>query len=220
VTGTSRMQARGEISTWHRKCVCIGRERGRAEGKGEDRGGGIHGRAASAIGSSALHRLAIRSGDGRGTCRRRGLEAANVRHALEEAHRAHGRPDLVSEWELRRTLEAEALEVTGEEVLGVGRLQAHRAAGQSYLADEAILLDHTDRELVLTSREAALVLQADACAATIAENLNVLEVASRVAADASGVHEVGHGDGVLQWMTTATNSCVIMMEPMKTKTMK
>ena len=105
---------------------------------------------------------------------------------------------LVSEWELRRTLEAEALEVTGEEVLGVGRLQAHRAAGQSYLADEAILLDHTDRELVLTSREAALVLQADACAATIAENLNVLEVASRVAADASGVHEVGHGDGVLR----------------------
>jgi hypothetical protein len=128
---------------------------------------------------------------------------------------AEGWRTLVAEGELRDCLEAEAVLRAGEKVLHVRGLETERAAREAApatierdaavsgvargsggregaLGDEAILLDHADGKLLHIRRDAAVLLDADARATALAEDEDVVKVARRVAADASGVHHLGH----------------------------
>lgn len=96
---------------------------------------------------------------------------------------------LVAEWELRNGASAETHGVAGDEVVGVGHLEAVRAAWEAEFADEALLLDEAHRKGWLPGREALLLLDADAGARSLAEDEDLVKVEGRVAADAAAVHQ-------------------------------
>ena len=98
----------------------------------------------------------------------------------------------VSERELCHLTHTEALAVAGEEILCIRFLETEGAARQAELADEAVLLDHTNGKLRLTSGKAALLLNAEAGAAALGKDEDFVEVEGRVAANASGIHHLGH----------------------------
>jgi len=121
-------------------------------------------------------RLALHGGaGGRGTAGAR-LQAADLRKALQEADGAHGLRDLVAKGKLSDGVAAEAAALRGDEILGVGHLEAHGAARQAALDDEAVLLDDADGELLLVSSEAALLLEADAGSGARAEDKDLVKV--------------------------------------------
>jgi hypothetical protein len=79
---------------------------------------------------------------------------------------------------------------TRDQVLRVGLLQARGAAVQAKLADEAILLDHADRQRGVVRGAAELLLNADEGALATAEDEDLLQVDGAVAANGGGEEEL------------------------------
>jgi hypothetical protein len=85
-----------------------------------------------------------------------------------------------------------------DQVLHVGLLQARGAAVQAKLADEAILLDHADRQRGVVRGAAELLLNADEGALATAEDEDLLQVDGAVAANGGGEEEL-RGRHVFLW---------------------
>ena len=109
---------------------------------------------------------------------------------LREGEKGGETITLVAKGELGDGAHAKAALVARDKVLRVRLLEAVGAARQADLADEALLLDHTNRELWDTSGEAGLVLAADARARALAADVDVGEVARLVTAAAGCVHHL------------------------------
>ena len=102
-----------------------------------------------------------------------------------------GKSTLVAKGELRNGLEAEHVADTRDQVLHVGLLQARGAAVQAELADEAVLLDHADRQRGVVRGAAELLLNADEGALATAEDEDLLQIDGVVAANGGGEEELG-----------------------------
>ena len=113
-----------------------------------------------------------------------------------------GKSTLVAEGELRNGLEAEHVADTRDQVLRVGLLQARGAAVQAKLADEAILLDHADRQRGVVRGAAELLLNADEGALATAEDEDLIQVDGVVAANGGGPEEL-RGRHVFLWTKSA-----------------
>ena len=116
----------------------------------------------------------------------------------------------VSERELCHLTHTEALAVAGDKILCIRCLETEGAARQAELADEAVFLDETNRKLRFTSGKAALLLNADAGAAALGKDEDFVEIEGCVAANASGIHHLGHLGvyGVLVTVSLRTHGTV------------